>query len=97
MKKILPLMFLAFLLAGCGSGGGGISGLFSGSDSYSSGADTFGSTSGYAQNPGVPVALISSGASTGGAEHNNPEPATMALFGIGLGAMALARRKKKSS
>ncbi|MFC1592682.1 PEP-CTERM sorting domain-containing protein [Candidatus Omnitrophota bacterium] len=70
MRKLLAILSIVFLIAGCKGGGGGGSSL---GGSYSSGG--------------------SSGSSP--TENHQPEPATLALFGIGLGGLALAKLKRK--
>jgi len=81
-------MIVVPLLSGClgdsGSSSSGSGGSSSGGDStYASGYGSTGGSTG------------SIGGSTVGSAVHNPEPATLALFGGGLIAYALSRRKKK--
>jgi len=86
VSNLLLLMVCAvalFALTGCLGGGGGSSSTGSGGSGSGNGSTYAGSFS------------SSGGSATGGSAVHNPEPATLALFGSGLIAYALSRRKKK--
>lgn len=93
----LIALVIPLLTAGCaGGGGGGLFSLFGGSDSgffgVSSGGDEGSST--IVQT----VASLGSGSEEAlipaVAQVHNPEPVSVALFGGGLAALAIARRRK---
>ena len=92
MKKYLLLLILALLIVGCdkdivsfgtGSGSGSTADLVMGSGGFNSGSgDSGGGDSG-------------GGDAGGEAPVINPEPTTIALFGIGLSGLAAAKWRKR--
>ena len=71
------------LTAGCLGGGGGLFGFFGGS---SGGSDSFASSDQGGAGGGFNAPSV--------ATANNPEPASVALFGSGLAGLALLKRRK---
>lgn len=87
--KLLVLLSLGLLVAGCKSGGGG------GGSASSSGAGSL-----YADNPNPPASFYyasttDSGSGTSVPTYHNPEPTSIALLGIGLAGLAARRLRKK--
>ena len=92
--KVVAVLGLALLSAGCKEGAGLFSGLFGGSGS--SGGSSF---SGSSSDGGGDV-ILSTGSGrafdVSPATVHNPEPGSLALFGGGLAGLAAWRRKRKA-
>src|SRR3989338_10465213 len=99
MKKtwlIIGFVLMPLLTVGCGGGGGGLFGLFEGggdsgagdlfSALVSGGSDVAGGSGGGAA---APLTLASDVATV-----HQPEPASVALFGIGLAGLAHHARRR---
>mgnify|MGYP001587792714 CR=1 FL=1 len=88
--RIIIILFIVLLLAGCREGSSGVGSLFSSGGSSGDSGSSSGSGGGSGGSSG------SGGGSPGGpAPIVNPEPSSIALFGVGLSALAAAMMKKK--
>ena len=83
-----------FMLTGCGGGGGGLGGGSGTSDPVALLASISGPSSDSGSGGGVGGGTTSS---SGVATVHHPEPASLALFGVGLACLAHQRRRKVRS